>query len=86
MTGLETLASAGRSLTRIAQRTSGELLGNARAALAVLKTAGRDVGAVVAETAAELRREPGANVRSATKSRATGKKNRPAARRGAALV
>lgn len=80
MTTVDTLTRARRSLTTIAQRVAGELLGNARASWTIVEAAGRDIGGVVAETAADLRREP------AAKARPAAKKRRPAVKRGAALV
>lgn len=84
MTTLATLTRARKSLTVVARRAAGELLGNARASWTVLEAATREAGGIVAETAAELR-GPKAATRPAAKA-PPARKRRPAVRKRAALI
>ncbi|MGD9597364.1 MAG: hypothetical protein AB7G76_03215 [Steroidobacteraceae bacterium] len=81
MTTIDTLSRARRNLTTIALRAAGELAGTARAGWAVLEAAGRDAGAVMTDTATQLRHPR--NARAATaparKKAAGTRKRRPAA-------
>ncbi len=82
MTTIDTLSRARRNLTTIALRAAGELAGTARAGWAVLEAAGRDAGAVMTDTATQLRHPRNAraaNPAPARKKAAGTRKRRPAA-------